>query len=311
MLHVQRLEQLLTSYSLYDTEEAWIEPFLELTTYLANLESKKLPSVISISYSVNEQHVPKPYAKQVCNMFGVLGARGVSVVVAAGNRGPGIGCLSNDGKNTTKFIPNFPPACPYVTVVGGTDSYTHEVADDASSGGFSEYWSRPWWQEGAVEKYIKRHGKQWKKYFNRNGRAYPDVAALAWGHKIMNHGEVETTGGTSAASPTFGSVIALLNNERLKKGKAPLGFLNPWIYTTGRNGLKEYVFFTHSSLGLGTDMLQHHRRQVRRLSGRESLGSPVASDSERGMGRGRGVGCRDGLGHAAVQQAQEHGRLRG
>lgn len=36
--------------------------------------------------------------------------------------------------------------------------------------------------------------------------------------------------GTSASSPIFASVVALLNDELLGKGKAPMGFMNPWIY---------------------------------------------------------------------------------
>ncbi|KAL6415427.1 tripeptidyl-peptidase I [Ilyonectria robusta] len=228
-----------TDLDLFDSTEAWIEPFLELTTYLVNLEDKKLPQVISISYGVNEQHVPKSYAKQVCNMFGQLGARGVSVVVAAGNLGPGMSCQSNDGKNKTKFLPGFPAACPYVTSVGGTEGNSPEAASYMSSGGFSEYWPRPYWQASTVSTYLKKYGAKWKGYYNPNGRAYPDVAALAWGHQIMNHDVQETTGGTSAASPVFGAMIALINNELLKQGKRPMGFLNPWIYQVGRIGFTD------------------------------------------------------------------------
>ena len=167
-----------------------------MTTYLLSLPDKDLPQVVSISYGVNEQHVPKPYAKQVCNMFGQLGTRGVSVVVASGDFGPGYSCQSNDGKNTTKFLPGFPATCPYVTSVGGTESNSPEVAASLSGGGFSEYWSRPNWQDKTIDKYLKKYGNEWKGYYNKNGRAYPDVAALASNHQIMNHGEQETTGGT-------------------------------------------------------------------------------------------------------------------
>ncbi|KAM5352648.1 hypothetical protein ACJ41O_005370 [Fusarium nematophilum] len=215
------------------------EPYLEFTTHLLNLPCKDLPQVISISYGVNEQHMPKPYARQVCNMFGLLGARGVSVVVGAGNLGPGASCVSNDGTNTQKFLPGFPAACPYVTSVGGTDDYSAEVASMYASGGFSEYFSRPWWQDQAVKKYLEKHGDEWTGYYNPKGRAYPDVAALDWGYQIMNHYRQETTGGTSAASPVFGSMVALLNNERFKKGKPPMGFLNPWLYKFGRDGFTD------------------------------------------------------------------------
>ncbi|KAF5006348.1 hypothetical protein FDECE_7276 [Fusarium decemcellulare] len=221
------------------TEHRYAEPFLDLTKYLVNLRDRDLPSVIAISYGSNEQHFPKHYARQVCNMFGQLGTRGVSVVVAGGNSGVGISCKSNDGKNKTKFLPSFPATCPYVTAVGGTEGNSPEVGWAYSAGGFSEYWDRPWWQEQAVKKYLKTHGDEWKGYYNPKGRAVPDVAALAWAHRFMNHGEDQQGGGTSAASPTFGAVIALLNNERFKKGKPALGFLNPWIYQTGKNGLTD------------------------------------------------------------------------
>lgn len=173
-----------------------IEPYLEFATYLLNLPDKDLPQVISISYGVNEQNVPKAYAKQVCNMFGQIGARGVSLIAASGDSGPGSSCQSNDGKNTTKFLPGFPATCPYVTAVGGTENNSPETAIDFSGGGFSEYWSRPNWQDKAVNKYLDKHGKEWKRYYNKDGRAIPDVAALALGHQIMNHFNQSTAGGT-------------------------------------------------------------------------------------------------------------------
>ncbi|KAM0432304.1 hypothetical protein ACHAPT_004844 [Fusarium lateritium] len=210
------------------------EPWLELTQHLLNLPDKDLPKVISISYGLNEQHISKPYARQVCNMFGQLGARSVSVIVAAGNQGPGVSCKSNDGKNKTKFLPAFPGTCPYVTSVGGTEGNSPEIAWSRSSGGFSEVWSRPWWQEQTVKTYLNKHGNEWKGYYNPNGRAFPDVSAQAWAHQVMNHGNQESSGGTSAAAPTFGAMVALINNERFKKGKPPMGFLNPWLYTTGK-----------------------------------------------------------------------------
>ncbi|RTE71142.1 hypothetical protein BHE90_014467 [Fusarium euwallaceae] len=219
--------------------EQYPEPWLELLQYLLGLSDKNLPKVISVSYGSNEQHLSKPYARQVCNMFGQLGARGVSMIVAAGNTGPGYSCKSNDGKNKQKFLPTFPASCPYVTAVGGTEGNSPEVAWNRSSGGFSEVFSRPWWQEQTVKAYLKKHGNEWKGYYNPNGRAYPDVAALAWNHQIMLRGNQTFGGGTSVASPTFGAMIALLNNERFKKGKPPMGFLNPWLYKTGKVGFTD------------------------------------------------------------------------
>jgi len=49
-----------------------------------------------------------------------LGARGVSVMFSSGDGGVGDGdpnpatqeCYSNDGRNVTMFIPDFPASCP-------------------------------------------------------------------------------------------------------------------------------------------------------------------------------------------------------
>ena len=40
-------------------------------------------------------------------------------------------------------------------------------------------------------------------------------------------------GGTSASTPTFAALVALLNDARLKAGLPTLGFMNPLIYLIG------------------------------------------------------------------------------
>ena len=72
------------------------------------------------------------------------GARGVSLFFSSGDNGVVDGnpdpktqiCKTNDGRNTTQFLPAFPASCPYVTTVGGTNHFP-EVAADFSGGGFS------------------------------------------------------------------------------------------------------------------------------------------------------------------------------
>lgn len=96
------------------------EPYMEWLDHL--LEQENLPSVISVSYADEEQTVPKAYAQRVCTAFAQLGARGVSVIVASGDEGVGKDgtCVTNDGKNTPRFMPAFPASCPFVTSVGAT-----------------------------------------------------------------------------------------------------------------------------------------------------------------------------------------------
>lgn len=99
------------------------------------LAQKSVPQVISTSYGDDEQTVPEDYAKRVCNSFAQLGARGISLLFASGDGGAGdiagndpTACISNDGKNTTKFLASFPVSCPYVTGVGATQNFEPEVA---------------------------------------------------------------------------------------------------------------------------------------------------------------------------------------
>jgi tripeptidyl-peptidase-1 len=76
---------------------------------------------------------------------------------------------------------------------------------------------------------------------------------------IANNGKWETVLGTSASAPTVASLIALLNDVRLRAGKSPVGFINPVLYgnpsamndiVTGNNfGCNETAF----EAGLGWD----------------------------------------------------------
>lgn len=163
---------------------------------MLELPDQELPQVMSISYGENEEAIPRPYAEKLCQMFGQLAIRGMSVIVASGDTGPGVSCQSNDGTDSTRFLPAFPATCPYVTSVGATDGRSPARALNFSSGGFSEYWSRPKWQDKDVNKYLNLHGEKWNKYYNRKGRGFPDVAAQGRGYPVFNHDKIEDAAGT-------------------------------------------------------------------------------------------------------------------
>jgi tripeptidyl-peptidase-1 len=66
--------------------------------------------------------------------------------------------------------------------VGGTVSFNPEVAWIGSSGGFSYYFKRPWYQNVAVESYLNTYvSDETKEYYSSyvdfSGRGFPDVAA--------------------------------------------------------------------------------------------------------------------------------------
>jgi tripeptidyl-peptidase-1 len=229
------------------------EPYLAFLNHV--LAQDKLPYVFSSSYGDDEQTIPEAYARRVCSGFAQLGARGISYFVSSGDAGVGADgtCKSNDGKNTTEFLPNFPTSCPWVTSVGGTANFNPETAVSrfASGAGFSNYFPAPDYQQKTVNKYVKSlHGK-YDGLYNKTGRAYPDVSAQSNRDVIVWAGTVRTVGGTSASSPNFAAIIALVNDALLAKGKKPLGFLNPWLYSKAHKTFTDVTI--GSSYGCETD----------------------------------------------------------
>lgn len=128
---------LLTVYSTAGTNPDFIpegnstnfdEPYVAFLQHLLSLSDDDLPTVLSISYNDDEQTVSTQYATQACRLFAQLGARGVSVFTCSGDFGVGLAgtCNTNDGRNATTFLPQFPASCPYVTAVGGTKNFSPE-----------------------------------------------------------------------------------------------------------------------------------------------------------------------------------------
>lgn len=206
------------------------EPYLEFLTYLLGQDDADLPQTLTTSYGEEEQSVPKDYALKVCNMFMQLGARGVSVLFSSGDSGPGGACKSNVDNITTTFQPTFPAGCPWVTAVGATTGSAPERGVSFSSGGFSIYHAQPEWQANAVPAYLSSIGSTYKGLYNATGRGIPDVAAQGQSFVVYDKGRRALLSGTSASSPAFAGVVALLNAARKSQGSAPLGFLNPWLY---------------------------------------------------------------------------------
>lgn len=236
------------------------EPYLDWLSYILSQPQDSIPKVITTSYGDNEQTVPFSYARRVCNGFAALGARGVSVIFSSGDNGVGRTgfCYSNSGNQSQTFLPTFPATCPYVTSVGATQNFSPEVAvsEDGpggfnSGGGFSNYFTTPSWQRDHVGRYLKQLGPQkYQGLYNRTGRGFPDVSAQGAKYVVAWQESFLTVGGTSAAAPTFASVIALLNDFSLSLGGPSLGYLNPWLYKQGYNALNDIL--SGSSSGCNT-----------------------------------------------------------
>lgn len=206
------------------------EPYLEFLTYVLNLTDAELPQTLTTSYGEEEQSVPADFAYKVCNLFMQLGARGVSILFSSGDSGPGGACKSNADNTTTEFQPNFPAGCPWVTAVGSTTGSAPERGVSFSSGGFSKLHPQPDYQAGFVQTYQASINSTYAGLYNSTGRGIPDVAAQGSSFVVIDNGRTALLSGTSASSPAFAGVVALLNAARKAQGLPGLGFLNPFLY---------------------------------------------------------------------------------
>ncbi len=174
-------------------------------------------------------------------------AAGWSIFVATGDRGA-YDCASQGDFNDVQA--DLDASIPYVTAVGGTlailsssGGYGREAAwgepieQWGGSGGVSEYWPQPSWQQGP--------GVQ-NKYSN-GARETPDISANAdaqSGWDVFAQGSEAVVGGTSAATPFYAACAALIDQDLTKQGLPLIGFANPALYTFGQNpaGLPHFPY---------------------------------------------------------------------
>ncbi|KAF9813130.1 hypothetical protein IEO21_05741 [Rhodonia placenta] len=202
------------------------------------------PQVVSTSYGEDEQYVSASFATTLCNAYAQLGARGVSLIFSSGDGG----VSGNHFEECTTFNPTFPSVCPHITTVGAT-TLIPEVAVDFSGGGFSNIFPRPSYQDAAVSAYLTLLGSNDTGLYNASGRGYPDVSAQGVDFEVVNAGEVLQVSGTSCSAPTFASVVALLNDRLLASGKPTLGFLNPFLYSTGASAFNDITSGNNTACG--------------------------------------------------------------
>ena len=109
--------------------------------------------------------------------------------------------------------------------------------------------------------------------FNASGRASPDVAALGEGFQVYVNGRAESVGGTSASSPTFAAMVSLINEARLKAGKPPMGFLNPFLYANA-DAFYDCTKGTNA-IGRGTGPIKYGFNATKGWDPATGLGTPI------------------------------------
>jgi hypothetical protein len=164
-------------------------------------------------------------------IFEQYAAQGQSFFLACGDNGAFVGSIPEPADN------------PYITVVGGTEltttgpggswvsettwnSGTSRAGTEATGGGISIVYPIPAWQQG-----ISMTANQGSTKM----RNVPDVAMIADNVWLVANGEGGEVGGTSVASPLWAGIVALVNQQAVATGQAPLGFANPALYAIGKS----------------------------------------------------------------------------
>ncbi len=170
-------------------------------------------------------------------------AEGQQWFFAAGDTGTD-GC--RDGAGNTILSAGWPASSPYVVGVGGTEvSGTTEVVwndnqtgNGAGGGGVSESLDKPAYQMGVTP--------------NDASRDEPDVSALAGspGLAIVVNGAANAVGGTSAATPIWAGVWALIDQ---KKGGAGIKDGLTHMYSLANATATKAIFNDVTSSGVFTN----------------------------------------------------------
>lgn len=141
--------------------------------------------------------------------------------------------------------PSWPASSGWVTSVGSTRFVNQTVGAEqmatdqfGSGGGFSMMFTiakDATYQADAVKAYLAQPAGPGfvlppAGSFPTGGRATPDLSALGEGYQVLQGGETMSVGGTSASTPAFAGMVALVNDARISAGKKQMGFLNPWVY---------------------------------------------------------------------------------
>ena len=163
-------------------------PFLGWVVQLANLT--RPPLVHSVSVGTTEweyaEAMGEPYVARINLELAKLGARGLTLLFAAGDRA----AQAHGGR----FWINFPAASPYVAAVGG--AWLGElgggplVTDPDTTGGFANCpaHAQPAHQRAAVERYLAvaaAAGAKRPDVFNASLRAVPDLVSMSDAYVII------------------------------------------------------------------------------------------------------------------------------
>ncbi len=203
---------------------------------------------ISISLGIGERYLTPGELISKNDKYLRLRALGVNIFVSSGDSG---------SHPSGVLQVEFPASNPNVISVGGTnlniDSNGNLVSESA------------WTKSGGGRSYV--YEKQtYQNILPGQFRLVPDVSAVgdqSTGVCVILNGMRYQFGGTSVGAPIWAGFCALINSSRAARGKAPIGFLLPHLYSligtqnfrdisSGSNGQYPSIVGHDMVTGLGT-----------------------------------------------------------
>lgn len=206
--------------------------------------------IVSVSYGYCEYQATPSDAVFYETMGDVAAMLGITMLTSSGDAGPAT-CDRGGTEGTYGLSVDFPADVPTVTGVGGTDiiaqpasmyfgangyalSYIPEVGwndtsasggpIEASGGGASKVFGKPYWQVGVTP--------------IDGARDVPDVALSASQstvpYVVVSSGRQMPVGGTSVAAPSFAGILALVN-QAIGAAQPGLGNVNPILYALSQS----------------------------------------------------------------------------
>ncbi|CAC12105.1 xanthomonapepsin related protein [Thermoplasma acidophilum] len=233
-----------------------------LTSALNYMINDVRPNVISLSWGIAEDQLPKTDLIAMDSIYEEASQEGITIVAASGDNG------AYDG--TGNLTVNFPASSPYVLSVGGVSLFASNgrfsesawggISDGksyGSGGGYSSVFARPVWQDPAN--------------YSSQFRGVPDVSMLAnpnTGVLMISGAKAYDAGGTSLASPLWAGIIALMDQATNRS----LGLVDPLFYQISNTRLYSNAFTQITS---GSNGYYNARPGWNPVTG---LGTPIVSN---------------------------------
>lgn len=218
-----------------------------LDTY-ARIANDNIAKQASTSWGAPEAQSTSAFLQAENLIFKQMAAQGQSIFAASGDFG------AFDDQRVLGV--DDPASQPFVTGAGGTTlslnadgSFRSESSwgtlagagagapgGRGAGGGISGFWPIQNWQIGFGN--TSNRGSQ-------TMRMVPDIsgnANPASGYSVAINNSFTVVGGTSAVSPIYAAITAIVNSARAKAGNPPLGFANPSLYQLGQSSIAGQVF---------------------------------------------------------------------